>query len=150
MQYLFQSELQELYHDPELNKLFPDLAQRCRADAARADLADLGLAVPESVPGALQPSSLATALAWIWVSEGSKLGAAILIQRAEAMGLSETFGARHLAEPEGGRMRGWKAFNAIFDSLPFSPSEEADADQGAIDAFSRVQILLQHTYSSHV
>ncbi|EIK95367.1 heme utilization protein [Pseudomonas sp. M47T1] len=146
MQYLFQSELQHLYNDPQLNKLFPDLASRCRADAALADLNDLGLAVPQSVPGALQAPNQATALTWIRVSEGSKLGAAILIKRAEAMGLSETFGARHLAEPEGGRMRGWKAFNAIFDALPFTPAEEADADQAAVDAFSRLQILLQHTY----
>ncbi|MDE1165124.1 MAG: biliverdin-producing heme oxygenase [Pseudomonas sp.] len=148
MQYLFQSELKGLYNDPELVKLFPDLPERCRADAALADLADLGLAVPAAVPGALHNPSVATALTWIRVSEGSKLGAAILIKRAQAMGLSETFGARHLAEPEGGRMRGWKAFNVIFDSLPFSPSEEADADQAAIDAFSRLQILLQHTYAA--
>ncbi|QKZ03231.1 biliverdin-producing heme oxygenase [Pseudomonas eucalypticola] len=149
MQYLFQSELKGLYNDPELNQLFPDLASRCRADAALADLNDLGLAVPAAVPGALIAPNRATALTWIRVSEGSKLGAAILIKRAEAMGLSETFGARHLAEPEGGRMRGWKAFNAIFDALPFTPTEEADADQAAVDAFSRLQILLQHTYSAH-
>ncbi|WAH57817.1 biliverdin-producing heme oxygenase [Pseudomonas silvicola] len=149
MQYLFQSELKGLYNDPELNQLFPDLASRCRADAALADLNDLGLAVPAAVPGALIAPNRATALTWIRVSEGSKLGAAILIKRAEAMGLSESFGARHLAEPEGGRMRGWKAFNAIFDALPFTPTEEADADQAAVDAFSRLQILLQHTYSAH-
>lgn len=149
MQYLFQSELKGLYTDPELNQLFPDLASRCRADAALADLADLGLDVPAAVPGALANPNRATALTWIRVSEGSKLGAAILIKRAEAMGLSETFGARHLAEPEGGRMRGWKAFNAIFDALPFTPSEEADADRAAVDAFARLQILLQHTYSAH-
>jgi len=147
MQYLFQSELKGLYTDPHLNTLFPDLASRCRADAALADLQDLGLPVPESVPGALEKPGVATALTWIRVSEGSKLGAAILIKRAEAMGLSETFGARHLAEPEGGRMRGWKAFNVIFDALPFTPAEEADADRAAVDAFSRLHILLRHTYA---
>ncbi|WP_296249892.1 biliverdin-producing heme oxygenase [Pseudomonas sp. UBA4194] len=149
MQYLFQSELQHLYNDPALIALFPDLPERCRAEAARADLADLGVAIPAPVPGALNAPSLATALTWIRVSEGSKLGAAILIKRANALGYTESFGARHLAEPEGGRAKGWKAFNAIFDALPFSAAEEAQADQAANDAFARLQVLLQHTYADH-
>jgi heme oxygenase len=149
MQYLFQSELRDLYQDPRLAELFPDLPGRCRADAALADLADLAMPVPEALPGAPDGLSQAQALTWLRVSEGSKLGAAILIKRANAMGFDEHFGARHLAEPEGGRMRAWKAFNAVFDALPFSPAEEAQADQAAIDAFSRLQVLLQHTYAGH-
>lgn len=147
MQYLFQSELQGLYHDPALIQVFPDLPERCRAQAALADLADLGMPVPSAPAGAPSALSRAQALTWIRVSEGSKLGAAILIKRANAMGFDEQFGARHLAEPEGGRMRAWKAFNEIFDALPFSPAEEAQADQAAIDAFSRLQVLLRHTYA---
>jgi heme oxygenase len=149
MQYLFQSEVQPLYNDPALIALFPDLPQRCRADATKADLADLGVAIPHAVPGTLHNPSTATALTWIRVSEGSKLGAAILIKRAHALGYNESFGARHLAEPEGGRGKGWKAFNAIFDALPFTPAQEAEADQAANDAFARLQVLLQHTYAGH-
>ncbi len=149
MQYLFQSELQHLYNDPALIALFPDLPERCRAEAAKADLLDLGVAIPQPVPGALSEPSQATALTWIRVSEGSKLGAAILIKRANALGYTASFGARHLAEPEGGRGKGWKAFNAIFDALPFSAAEEAQADQAANDAFARLQVLLQHTYADH-
>lgn len=147
MQYLFQAELQHLYTDPALVALFPDLPERCRADAAKADLADLGLALPSALPGVLNSPSRATALTWIRVSEGSKLGAAILIKRANALGFTESFGARHLAEPEGGRAKGWKAFNAVFDALVFSAAEEAEADQAALDAFSRLHVLLQHTYA---
>ncbi|MBT2374212.1 biliverdin-producing heme oxygenase [Pseudomonas fluorescens] len=143
MQYLFQSEIQALYHDPELVKLFADLPERCRVKAAEADLADLGAQVPAAVPGALQAPSKAQALAWIRVSEGSKLGAAILFKQAVALGFSETHGARHLAEPEGGRMRGWKAFNAIFDNLPLSAEEEAEVDQASRDAFARLELLLR-------
>lgn len=149
MQYLFQSELQHLYNDPALVALFPDLPQRCRAEAARADLADLGVAIPQAVPGALHDADMATALTWIRVSEGSKLGAAILIKRANVLGYDERFGARHLAEPEGGRGKGWKAFNAIFDALPFTPAQEAEADKAANDAFARLHVLLQHTYAGH-
>ena len=147
MQYLFQAELQPYYNDPALVALFPDLPLRCRADAARADLADLGLPVPAALPGALRNPSQATALTWIRVSEGSKLGAAILIKRANALGFTASFGARHLAEPEGGRAQGWKAFNAVFDALTFSAAEEAAADQAALDAFSRLHTLLQYTYA---
>lgn len=60
----------------------------------------------------------------------------------------ETFGARHLAEPEGGRAKGWKAFNAVFDALDFTPAEEAEADQAALGAFSRLHVLLQYTYAA--
>ncbi|WPO99266.1 biliverdin-producing heme oxygenase [Pseudomonas sp. HR96] len=147
MQYLFQSQLKALYQDPALVAIFPDLPGRCRADAALADLADLGVPVPAELAGAPSNLSQAQALTWIRVSEGSKLGAAILIKRANALGLDKDFGARHLAEPEGGRMPAWKAFNQVFDALPFTAAEEAEADQAVIDAFSRLQVLLRHTYA---
>lgn len=143
MQYLFQSEIQALYHDTELIKLFPDLPERCRVKAAEADLADLGSDIPEAVPGALQTPTQAQALAWIRVSEGSKLGAAILFKQAVGLGYSQTRGARHLAEPEGGRARGWKAFNAIFDNLELSAEEEAQVDRASRDAFVRLELLLR-------
>jgi len=102
-QYLFQSELQALYQDAELGKIFSDLPQRCRADQARLDLADLDTEVPAPVAGAVDKPSLAHALGWLFVSEGSKLGAAFLIKRVAAMGLDENTGARHLGEPESRR-----------------------------------------------
>lgn len=70
-QYLFQSELQALYNDPQLIAIVPDLAERCRAEQARLDLADLDTEVPAAVPGALVNSSLGEAMGWIFVSEGS-------------------------------------------------------------------------------
>lgn len=75
-----------LYNDPELIKLFPDLAERCRAEAAKLDLADLETEVPAPVAGAVQNPSKAQALGWLFVSEGSKLGAAFLIKRTVGQG----------------------------------------------------------------
>jgi heme oxygenase len=49
-----------------------------------ADLADLDTEVPAPVAGALHLPSKAQALGWLFVSEGSKLGAAFLIKRAVA------------------------------------------------------------------
>ena len=147
-QYLFQSELVALYNDPELIKLVPDLAERCRAEAAKLDLGDLDTEVPAPVAGAVKNPSKAEALGWLFVSEGSKLGAAFLIKRAVGLGLSETFGARHLGEPAGGRAEGWKSFTRTLDALPFTAEEEAAVEKGAIDAFVRFTVLLEQAYAS--
>jgi heme oxygenase len=147
-QYLFQSELVSLYNDAELTALVPDLPARCRADAAKEDLADLETDVPAHVAGAVNNPGKAQALGWLFVSEGSKLGAAFLIKRAVGLGLSESFGARHLAEPAGGRAEGWKSFVKTLDGLELSAEEEAELDKGAIDAFNRFTVLLEKAYAN--
>ncbi|MBE8602433.1 hypothetical protein ALP39_02132 [Pseudomonas marginalis pv. marginalis] len=147
-QYLFQSELVALYNDAELIKIVPDLAARCRAEAAKLDLADLDTDVPAPVAGAVSNPSKAEALGWLFVSEGSKLGAAFLIKRAVGLGLSETFGARHLGEPAGGRAEGWKRFTRTLDGLQLSAEEEAAVEKGAVDAFVRFTVLLEQAYAS--
>ncbi|NUU34977.1 biliverdin-producing heme oxygenase [Pseudomonas sp. C2B4] len=146
-QYLFQSELVALYNDAELTAIVTDLPARCRAEAAKADLADLDTEVPAPVAGAVNNPSKAEALGWLFVSEGSKLGAAFLIKRAVGLGLSETFGARHLGEPAGGRAQGWKHFVKTLDELAFSAEEEAQLDKGAINAFNRFTVLLEQAYA---
>lgn len=146
-QYLFQSELVALYNDAELTAIVPDLPDRCRAEAAKADLADLETDVPAPIAGAVSRPSKAEALGWLFVSEGSKLGAAFLIKRAVGLGLSETFGARHLGEPVGGRAEGWKRFVKTLDGLVLSAQEEAELDKGAIDAFNRFTVLLEQAYT---
>ncbi|WP_338497770.1 biliverdin-producing heme oxygenase [Pseudomonas sp. WP18] len=147
-QYLFQSELVALYNDAALARLIPDLPDRCRAEAARADLADLATEVPAPVAGAVHKPTQAEALGWLFVSEGSKLGAAFLIKRAVGLGLSETFGARHLAEPAGGRAEGWKTFTRTLYNLVFTPEQEAEADKGALNAFNRFTVLLEQAYAT--
>ncbi|AWM93879.1 biliverdin-producing heme oxygenase [Pseudomonas sp. 31-12] len=146
-QYLFQSELASLYNDAELTAIVPDLPARCRAEAAKADLADLVTEVPAPVAGAVKHPGKAEALGWLFVSEGSKLGAAFLIKRAVGLGLSETFGARHLGEPAGGRAEGWKSFVRTLDSLAFSAQEEAEIEQAAVAAFNRFTVLLEQAYT---
>lgn len=147
-QYLFQAELQPLYNDPQLIAIVPDLAERCRAEQARLDLADLATEVPPALPGALRNPGLGEAMGWIFVSEGSKLGAAFLIKRAMALGLSDSVGARHLGEPAGGRAEGWKHFTRILDGLALSADDEAAAERGAVAAFERFTELLRHAYAT--
>ena len=147
-QYLFQSELVALYNDAELTAIVPDLPDRCRAEAAKADLADLETEVPSPVAGAVKNPTKAEALGWLFVSEGSKLGAAFLIKRAVGLGLSETFGARHLGEPAGGRAEGWKSFVKTLDGLAFTAQEEAEVEKAAVDAFNRFTVLLEQAYAT--
>lgn len=147
-QYLFQQELKALYTDPQLIELISDLPQRCRAEQAKADLNDLDTPIPAPVAVAVDNPPHAEALGWLFVSEGSKLGAAFLIKRAVALNLSETFGARHLGEPVGGRAEGWKRFIRILDDLPFSEEQERQIDKGAVAAFERFNVLLEHAYTS--
>ncbi|WP_434562658.1 biliverdin-producing heme oxygenase [Pseudomonas sp. R1-6] len=149
-QYQFQSELVALYNDAQLTALIADLPARCRAEAAKADLADLDTEVPPPVAGAVKNPTQAEALGWLFVSEGSKLGAAFLIKRAVGLGLSETFGARHLAEPAGGRAEGWKTFTRILDAVPLTEQQEAEADKGALAAFNRFTVLLEQAYATEL
>lgn len=146
-QYLFQEELKALYTDPQLIQIVPDLPERCRAEQAKADLIDLQTSIPAPVTGAVQDPPVAEALGWLFVSEGSKLGAAFLIKRAVALDLSDSFGARHLGEPTGGRADGWKRFIRTLDDLPMSAEQEQQIDKGALDAFQRFNHLLEHAYA---
>lgn len=147
-QYLFQRDLQPLYDDPELIGLLADLPQRCRVEQARLDLTDLQRELPEGderIHGLVM--GLGEKLAWLFVSEGSKLGAAFLLKRMPALGLSETFGARHLAEPEGGRAQGWKAFTAVLDSIELDAEQERLAEVAAIAAFERFTEHLERCFA---
>lgn len=140
VQYLFHRDIAALYDSPTLGALLPDLPGRRRLADIAADLADLGLPVP--APGeapALGPDApLPEALGWLYVAEGSNLGAAFLLKAAAALGLDERFGARHLAAAPEGRGLHWKTFVAALDAVPLSAGEEARAARGAEAAFTRV------------
>lgn len=147
-QYLFQRDLENLYNAPELRKLVPDLPQRCRIEQAVLDLVDLNRPLPvgdETIRG--RAMGIGEALAWLFVSEGSKLGAAFLLKRMPALGLSETFGARHLGEPEGGRAQGWKAFVTVLDEVELDAEQERLAEAAAIAAFNRFTDHLEHCFA---
>lgn len=139
-----------LYHDPALGALLPDLPSRDRFAAVLDDLADLGLAAPadggarpEPLP---DPASLPQALGWLYVVEGSNLGAAFLLKMARELGLSESHGARHMAPAPAGRGLHWRNFTAAMDAIPLSAAEEQQAAAEASRAFTfvhgRVEALL--------
>ena len=98
------------------------------APAIHADLADLGHAAVAAAPAALprmgDPSSL---LGVLYVLEGASLGARLLYRRARRLGMTERYGARHLALQAQGAVY-WRRFLALLEDAPaFDPGDAADA-----------------------
>jgi heme oxygenase len=151
VQHEFHREIDALYANPALDKLLPDLAGRRRFDLIEQDLGDLGMTARVSdVPpvfGSGAEADLPTALGWLYVAEGSNLGAAFLLKEAKKLGLSETSGARHLAAAPEGRGLHWKTFTAALDNVNLTASEEARVIAGAKAAFARVQGSVNEVFS---
>jgi heme oxygenase len=145
VQYLFHREIDALYSNPILDAMLPDLSGRRRFTLIERDLADLGMASPEAEepPVFATDANIPTALGWLYVAEGSNLGAAFLLKEAAKLGLSETFGARHLAAAPEGRGLHWKTFTAALDALQLAEPEERRVIDGARAAFARVQELVE-------
>lgn len=147
VQHCFHADVSPLYHSPELGSLLPDLASRCRLDALRRDITDLAGSAPPILTPRAGPLGVPAALGWLYVAEGSNLGAAFLLKEAEKLDLSEKFGARHLAGHPDGRGLHWRTFVAAFNGLTLSEADEADAAEGARAAFQRVHALVEETFA---
>lgn len=151
VQHGFHREIDALYFDPTLDRMLPDLAGRRRFDLVTQDLADLGITPDEPqgepvfVRGA--PVDIPTAAGWLYVAEGSNLGAAFLLKAAARLGLDEKLGARHLAAAPEGRGLHWKTFTAALDALDLTEADEARMTAGAEAAFRRVHALVGQAFA---
>ncbi len=85
---------------------------------------------------------LPEALGWLYVVEGSNMGAAILAKEAVRLGLSDEFGARHLAGHADGRGLHWRRFTAALDAVALTPDEDLRAEAAAVAAFAHVLDLV--------
>jgi heme oxygenase len=153
VQHQFHREIDALYANQVLDKLLPDLWGRRRFDLIERDLVDLRVTVPSlDAPPAFASSTeadLPTALGWLYVAEGSNLGAAFLLNEARKLGLSETFGARHLAGAPEGRGLHWKTFTVALDGVSLTGPEEERVIAGARAAFACVQRLANEVFLAH-
>lgn len=145
MQRRFHRDIEALYRDEALIGLAPDLPERGKLALIDQDLADVGAAPPAHAPLPVDPADAAAALGWLYVAEGSSLGAAFLLKEAQKLGLDETFGARHLAAHPEGRGLNWRRFTQALDSAELSSEEEARAEAAAVAAFARVVALAEET-----
>jgi heme oxygenase len=146
LQHRFHRDIAPLYARPDLLALLPDLAERQRLEPIVADLADLGL--PATPPAEAPPviDDLATALGWLYVAEGSNLGAAILYKAVAPLGCDQDFGARHLAGHPDGRAAHWRGFTQALDAVALTEAEEARVIAGAVAAFARVRAHLKASF----
>ncbi len=147
VQHTFHGDVDPLYADPALGRLLPDLAGRSRLALIERDMADLGLGIPDATPAPIEPGDLPAAIGWLYVAEGSNLGAAFLIKEAAALGLGEAFGARHLAGAPEGRGLHWRSFTAAVDALDLTRAEDDRAAAAAEAAFRRVRALADAAFA---
>lgn len=138
-QYIFLRDMTNIYENEMLRNLLPDLETRNRFPWVEADMRDLGLAAPMAHRGNVIPFNPSVAVGWLYVAEGSKLGANILSKMAMSLGLTESFGARHLAPAPEGRGLSWKAFKAAIDSADL---DRAICVSAAEEAFARFSSCL--------
>ncbi|WEK40127.1 MAG: biliverdin-producing heme oxygenase [Candidatus Brevundimonas colombiensis] len=145
----FHRDIDALYDDERLTALIPDLAERRRLAQIEQDMMDLGLTIPASdeAPRLSNQTDLPTALGWLYVAEGSNLGAAFLFKMALKLGLSDSLGARHLAGHPDGRANHWRQFTGALDGLDLTPEEEGRMIAGANAAFERVHGLVKDVFS---
>lgn len=150
VQHAFHREIDALYDDAGLDRMLPDLQGRRRLSQIEQDLSDLGIDVPaydgQPAFAAGAAVDVATALGWLYVAEGSNLGAAFLLKDAQKLGLSEEFGARHLAGAPEGRGLHWRTFTAALDAVELSPAEEARVIAGAGKAFGHVHAQVSRVF----
>ncbi|RWR06846.1 biliverdin-producing heme oxygenase [Paenirhodobacter populi] len=146
MQYSLHHHTAPLYARADLADHIADLPALSRFSAVTQDLADLGVALPH--PGApVGDLPLPEALGWLYVIEGSNLGAAFLLKAAQKLGLSEDHGARHLAGAPEGRAAHWRTFKAGLDAAPLAPEDEARVIAGAVAAFDHARGLAQRCFA---
>ena len=146
VQHQFHADVAPLYGSAELNRLLPGLAERCRLEALQADVEDLTGSALAPLEGQAGGLDVPQALGWLYVAEGSNLGAAFLLKEAAKLGLSDAFGARHLAGHPAGRGLHWRNFVAAFNALPMADNEEMQAADGARAAFRRVHGLVDEIF----
>ncbi len=145
-QYLFHRDLDVFFSNATLDGLLPDLKGRRRLAMIEQDLADLGHAIPETAAPRFTsdtPFDLPEAMGWLYVVEGSNLGAAFLLKDAAKLGLTEEFGARHLAGAPEGRGLHWRTFTAALDAIALTVEEEERVVAGAEAAFRAVHAYAQ-------
>lgn len=96
-------------------------------EAIDADCRDLGLASAIPDDSFADPSDTSEALGMLYVVEGAALGARLLVGRADALGLTASFGARHLAIQARGVTR-WRDFlDRLETAAPFDLDRAAGA-----------------------
>ena len=149
VQHDFHVRVSPLYQRDDLAQILPDLKARDRLPRIEQDLADLKIHIPD--PTSPIPASdlpIPDALGWLYVAEGSNLGAAFLLKAAQKLGLSQDFGARHLAAATEGRGLHWKTFTTALDAIVLGHDKQTQLINGAERAFDTVRNAVEARFSA--
>lgn len=146
VQHDFHSGVDQLYSATDLQALIPDLPSRRRLDLIRQDLVEVGDPLPPLILRDDYLIDVPNALGWIYVAEGSTLGAAFLLKEAAKLGFTESFGARHLAAHVDGRGLHWRTFTTALDAVSLNGEEEERVIEGAKQAFVRFRGLVEKAF----
>lgn len=145
LQSVFHKAVDHIYKNAELNQAIPELEYMARYDAVVQDLQDLGEAAYEY--GKPLPHETGNkAIGWLYCAEGSNLGAAFLFKHAQKLDYNGENGARHLAPHPDGRGKHWREFVGYLNALPLSAEAEAEAIEGAKEAFAFYKVILRETF----
>lgn len=149
LQFYFLRDVSVLYEHAELLALIPDLTSRRRLSLLEQDFEDLAANLPAAYlpPFVTINTDVATALGWLYVVEGSKVGAAMLGKQVQAkLNFNAEHGARYLTGPGAGRGSAWRELVQLIDSVELNEQQEQALIEGARQAFTRFQAFQAHVY----
>jgi heme oxygenase len=115
-------------------------ASECLSDLMLQDMDDLDMLAPAG-PSAVSPSVVSSdvesLLGMLYVVEGSSLGARVLYRRARSLGLTESYGARHLAHQSQSNER-WSRLLQLLEAAPdLNLDRTVQASEATFDAVER-------------
>lgn len=125
--------------EPAWPEAFGDWKPAVIAPLMERDLADLGLAPPETRSLDLS-KDISHRIGVAYVQEGSSLGARLIVRMAAGLGFDGSHGARHLAAQAQG-LSNWQQFVGIIDGL--SGVDPAAAVQAASLAFDHAAAAMK-------
>ncbi|WP_038344375.1 biliverdin-producing heme oxygenase [Acinetobacter sp. A47] len=143
-QYYFHCEVEKIFIGYNIAGIFPNIKCRERLQALKQDMKDLYIDTEQNIFESPVVLNQYEALGWLYVSEGSTLGAAIILKGVqEGFCLSEHFGARNLAEHAEGRLQYWNIFTENLNQLKLNREDELFVLNGALNAFQYFGIMLE-------
>ena len=131
----FHRDILPLYATAGLSEVIGALAPQGRLQAIAEDAKSLSVDLLNGRSTPPPDLPLAEVLGWIYVAEGSNLGAAFLFKAATALGLTASHGASHLTEPKEGRAARWRVFSAALNQISLSQVQDRQVIAGANAAF---------------
>jgi heme oxygenase len=124
--------------------LYAAWPQRRICDTLSQDIFDVSHIRPaEAAHGLPEVLSEAQALGILYVLEGSALGARILETQAAAIGMTASFGARHMAR-QTSAPGAWSQFMALLARTPMSSAGEEQCTAAALAAFALYEEAFRH------